>query len=124
MTQPEALRLADDLQEQAVWESLYGPSHLRDLLPEAAAELRRLHDHTQMLEHAYKSACDIVEEQDKKLVDLEAVNQELLEAAKMVLAWYEAEDDHSKAEFYQRLEMCRDSETACRAAIAKAEAQP
>jgi hypothetical protein len=40
---PEALLLADDLQEQAVWESLYGPSHLRDLLPEAAAELRRLH---------------------------------------------------------------------------------
>jgi hypothetical protein len=50
------------------------------LCHEAAAELRRLHDHTQMLEHAYKSACDIVEEQDKKLVDLEAVNQELLEA--------------------------------------------
>ena len=80
MTQPEALRLADDLQEQAVWESLYGPSHLRDLLPEAAAELRRLHDHTQMLEHAYKSACDIVEEQDKKLVDLEFANQKLLQA--------------------------------------------
>jgi hypothetical protein len=40
---PKALLLADDLQEQAVWEALYGPSHLRDLLPEAAAELRRLH---------------------------------------------------------------------------------
>jgi hypothetical protein len=40
---PEALRLADALQQQAVWESHYGPSYLRDLLPEAAAELRRLH---------------------------------------------------------------------------------
>ena len=34
----------------------------------------------QMLEHAYKSACDIVEEQDKKLAELEAVNRELLGA--------------------------------------------
>jgi predicted site-specific integrase-resolvase len=67
----EALRLADALEGRAerAWTRA-----------EAAAELRRLHDHTQMLEHAYKSACDIVEEQDKKLVDLEAVNQELLEA--------------------------------------------
>jgi len=40
---PEALRLADALQQQAVWEGHYGPSYLRDLLPEAAAELRRLH---------------------------------------------------------------------------------
>jgi hypothetical protein len=53
--QPEALRLADALQQQAVWESHYGPSYLRDLLPEAAAELRRLH----------------------------AVNQELLEALRL-----------------------------------------
>ena len=45
---------------------------------------------------------------------------ELLEAAKLVIAWYEAEDDHSKADFYQRMEMCRQSEAACRAAIAKA----
>ena len=39
MTQPEALRLADALQQQTVWEGHYGPSYLRDLLPEAAAEL-------------------------------------------------------------------------------------
>lgn len=43
---------------------------------EAAAELRRLHD----VEKAYKSACDIISEQDKKLAELEAVNQELLAA--------------------------------------------
>lgn len=69
----EALRLADALE---------GRAERSWTRAEAAAELRRLHDHTQMLEHAYKSACDIVEEQDKKLVDLEAVNQELLEALK------------------------------------------
>jgi len=62
---------------------------------EAAAELRRLHE----------------------------VNTELLVAAKMVIAWYEAEDDHSKADFYTRLVMCRESESALRAAIAKGEAK-
>ena len=41
---PEPLRLADALQQQAVWEGHYGPSYLRDLLPQAAAELRRLHE--------------------------------------------------------------------------------
>ena len=66
----EALQLADEV---AAMQPAY-------FTREVAAELRRLHDHTQMLEHAYKSACDIVEEQDKKLVDLEAVNAELLEA--------------------------------------------
>jgi ABC-type transporter Mla subunit MlaD len=110
MTQPEALRLADDLQEQAVWESLYGPSHLRDLLPEAATELRRLHDHTQMLEHAYKSACDIVEEQDKKLVDLEAVNQELLEALKRIAD-------------PRNIHFAGDAQVVARAAIARAEGE-
>lgn len=49
-----------------------------------------------------------------------AAAPELLEAAKLVIAWCEAEDDHSKADFYQRMEMCRQSEAACRAAIAKA----
>ena len=49
-----------------------------------------------------------------------AAAPELLEAAKLVLAWYESEDDHSKADFYERMEMCRASEMAIRAAIAKA----
>ena len=49
---------------------------------------------------------------------------ELLKAVRSVIAWYEAEDDHSKADFYKRLEMCRESETLCRAAIAKAEGHP
>ena len=47
--QPEVLRLADALQQQAVWEGHYGPSYLRDLLPEAAAELRRLHAENERL---------------------------------------------------------------------------
>jgi hypothetical protein len=50
-----------------------------------------------------------------------AAAPELLAAAKLVIAWYEAEDDHSKADFYERLQMCRDSEDALRGAIAKAE---
>ena len=49
-----------------------------------------------------------------------AAAPDLLEAAKLVIAWYEAEDDHSKADFYQRMDMCRTSEAALRAAIAKA----
>ena len=50
------------------------------LCHEAAAELRRLHDETQMLNSAYQSACKIISEQDKKLVELEAEKAELLEA--------------------------------------------
>jgi len=38
----------------------------------------------QMLECAYESACKILSEQDKKLAELEAVNQELLEALKRI----------------------------------------
>jgi hypothetical protein len=65
---PEALRHAQELDRRG--------------LLEEAAELRRLHD----IEKAYESACGIIEEQDKKLAELEAVNQELLEAAKMCLS--------------------------------------
>jgi hypothetical protein len=71
MSQPKALFLADVIKADPASKTHHD---------EAAAELLRLHDHTQMLEHAYKSACDIVEEQDKKLVDLEFANQKLLQA--------------------------------------------
>ena len=51
-----------------------------------------------------------------------AAAPELYEAAKLVLAWYDAEEDHSQEpDFYKRVEMCRASESAIRAAIAKAE---
>lgn len=53
-----------------------------------------------------------------------AAAPELLEAAKLVLEWYEAEDNHSGTDFYQRMQMCRDSEDAVRAAIAKATGEP
>jgi hypothetical protein len=66
---PEALRLADSL-----------AAGFSDCGPEAAAELRRLHDETLMLNSAYQSACKIISEQDKKLADLKAVNQELRKA--------------------------------------------
>ena len=51
---------------------------------------------------------------------LMAAAPELLEASMKVLEWFEAEDDHSKADFYQRMQMCRDAEEMIRAAIAKA----
>jgi hypothetical protein len=101
MDKPEALRLADALEGRAerAWTRA-----------EVAAELRRLHDHTQMLEHAYKSACDIVEEQDKKLVDLEAVNQELLEAFKRIAD-------------PRNIHFAGDAQVVARAAIARAEGE-
>lgn len=74
-----------------------------------------------------------VESEDQIICEIYGGNREdarliaaapnLLEAAKMVIAWYEAEDDHSKADFYKRLAMCRESEDALRDAIAKAEGQ-
>jgi hypothetical protein len=60
MDKPEALRLAD-------WfEGGYGGCEL-----EAAAELRRLHDEVQMLDVAYRIACKIIKEQDRKLAKLD-----------------------------------------------------
>ncbi len=67
MSQPKALFLADVIKADPASKAHHD---------EAAAELRRLHD----VEKAYKSACDIISEQDKKLAELEAVNQELLAA--------------------------------------------
>ena len=56
---PEALRLAAQLED--------AESARLHLLPYAAAELRRLHD----IEKAYESACKIIDEQDKKLKELD-----------------------------------------------------
>ena len=63
-------------------------------------------------------------EQQEANARLIAAAPELLEAAKLVLEWYEAEDNHSGTDFYQRMQMCRDSEDAVRAAIAKATGEP
>jgi hypothetical protein len=49
-----------------------------------------------------------------------AAAPDLLEAAKLVITWYEAEDKHEGTDFYQRRQMYRDSKAAVRAAIAKA----
>jgi len=52
---------------------------------------------------------------------VQSVAPDLFDAAKLVLAWYEAENDFTKEpDFYKRVEMCRVSEVALRAAIAKA----
>jgi hypothetical protein len=93
-TQPEALRLADALQQQAVWEGHYGPSYLRDLLPEAAAELRRLH----------------------------AVNAELLEALRLTSIDCQYLH-HAHKDRHLLFEECP-VVARINAAIAKAEAQP
>ena len=52
-----------------------------------------------------------------------AAAPDMLEASMKVLEWFEAEGDHSKADFYQRMQMCRDAEEMIRAAIAKATGQ-
>ena len=43
--------------------------------------------------------------------------RELEVAAMLVLAWYEAEENHGDTTFMQRVEMCRKSEDALRAAL-------
>ena len=67
--------------------------------------------------HVYLRTVDGRTEANARLI---AAAPELLEAARLVIAWYESEDDRSTADFYQRMEMCRLSEIALRAAIAKA----
>lgn len=63
-------------------------------------------------------------EEAKANAQLIAAAPELYEAAKLVLAWYDAEEDHSQeTDFYKRIEMCRASELAIRSAIKKAEGE-
>lgn len=83
------------LEEIADWHGAYGPFPennvawrgmavvtARESVTALSAALAQ-QEQDQMLECAYKSACDIVEEQDKKLAELEAVNRELLEALRL-----------------------------------------
>ena len=106
---PEALRLAD-------WfEGGYGGCEL-----EAAAELRRLHDEVQMLDVAYRIACKIIKEQDRKLAKVEAVNAELLEALKFYAAMMGRKSDGEP--FYMHA-LDLDCGDRARAAVAKVEEQ-
>lgn len=51
---------------------------------------------------------------------LHEVNQELLEAARKILEWVEAEEDHTKGpDFWPRVLMYREAALATRAAVAK-----
>lgn len=49
-----------------------------------------------------------------------AAAPEMLEVLQLVLAWFDAEHDHSTTEFMQRVEMCVNAEAQIRAVIAKA----
>jgi len=71
MSQPKALYLADVLKSDPCSKAHHDA---------AAAELRRLYDETRMLENGCESACGIIDEQDKKLAKLEALNVELFAA--------------------------------------------
>jgi hypothetical protein len=85
---PEALRLADALQQQAVWEGHYGPSYLRDLLPEAATELRRLHAENERL-HQINQSHEMklsVRGYEIQIADLKAANLKLAGAIDMIRA--------------------------------------
>ncbi len=86
---PEALRLADALQQQAVWEGHYGPSYLRDMLSAAAAELRRLHSENIAAVSSFLSA-------DDERIKLRAQRDELLHALK--LAWPIIENEKFRQE--------------------------
>jgi len=88
--------------------NLWSHQDLRGYSFSASGFLLPLDTATGDIEEAEANACLI------------AAVTDLLAAAELVLAWYEAEDDHSKADFYQRMQMCRDAEIAIRAAIAKA----
>ena len=81
-TKSEALRLADALQQQAVWEGHYGPSYLRDLLPEAAAELRRQHEVVQRLLRERSINLESAQRDTTRIAELEKQRDELLTALK------------------------------------------
>ena len=74
--QPEALRLADAL--------LMGDAMIPSIdLPEAAAELRRLHEINSELCRKANTLTILSARDEDKITALEAINQELLEALKM-----------------------------------------
>ena len=79
--QPEALRLADAL--------LMGDAMIPSIdLPEAAAELRRLHEINSALCRKANTLTILSARDEDKITALEAINQELLEALKDMGARY------------------------------------
>ena len=49
-----------------------------------------------------------------------AAAPEMAEALQALIDWFAAEDDHGKADFYERIAMCETAENLARAALAKA----
>ena len=62
-------------------------------------------------------ACSMLRSLAAERDELASRVAELEGAAKLVLAWYEAEENHGDTSFMQRVEMCRESEDALRAAL-------
>lgn len=96
---------------------------LRDTSHDGMNIMHKLHERSDWIapepgrEH-HKNWFQLVKHPDIAMIE---AAPDLLAAAELVLAWYEAEDDHTKVpDFHERVEMCRESETALRAAIAKA----
>ena len=93
MTQPEALRLAELLEER---------SHdALDFLPtKTAAELRRLHEQNQRF---YAQHASVVSDYEKAVVALKAQRDALLEACKVALGivWFGKEYDQIAAAIKQ-----------------------
>lgn len=87
--QPEALRLADALEQQAAWEARYGPSELEELLPDSATLLRRQHAE---IERLYAQRSSAVEDYEK------VPDWSLLEATQGALREHMAEIHKLRAE--------------------------
>lgn len=108
MTQPKALRLADELLEYVLRCS--GSEHW-EIINEAAAELRRLHEAEQELQSALKTVGKTLQAEMQK-------SQELLEALK------EAADEIQDwglyaSEYFQNKHDLKGAINKARAAIAK-----
>lgn len=115
MTQPEAERLANALQQQAVWEGHYGPGYLRDLLPEAAAELRRLHAENEALREANEAFGKRQEWWNEKMFAIEQQRDAMQQALKAL--------EKAVVAFGPGLTLQQNAITALRAAIKQAEGE-
>lgn len=95
---------------------------LRDTAHDGMNLMHKLHERPDWiapfegLEH-HANWCSNVIHPDARLI---AAAPDLLAALRLYVDWCAAESDHTKADFYQRVQMCAESEAAAISAIAKA----